>query len=97
MKRRGKKRIKHVYTDTHRTEHPETRDRLNPSNTCYLHTQKRVSEHFKNHIQNIPHLIKTNIPPNNSKIYIGYKYTWNTYYIDLILGHIKSLNKLKDI
>ena len=49
---------------------------------------------LRNDIQNIPHLIKTNIPPHNSKIYIGYTYAWNTYYIDLILGHIKSLNKL---
>ena len=50
---------------------------------------------LRNDIQNIPHSIKTNIPPRNSKIYIGYMYAWNTYYIDLILGHIKSLNKLQ--
>lgn len=42
-----KRKIKHVHTDTQRREHSEPWDRFNPSSTCYLHTQKTVSEHFK--------------------------------------------------
>lgn len=93
-----KKGGSNMYTQTHREESTVNHGTgLTHLVRVICIPKKQWMSTLRNDIQTIPHLIKTNIPPNNSKIYIAYTHAWNTYYIDPILGHIKSLNNLKDI